>query len=144
TGSGLQNGDSPYAMLANFSAAMTTFEADPSNLSAAQAAVAAAQSVAQSLNAGANAVTQTRTQADQQIGQDVATVNSLLDQFQTVNNSIVSGLAGGSNVSSLEDQRDSLVTQISQQLGVTTSINSNGSMAIFTDSGVTLFQTAPY
>jgi len=140
----LQNGDSPYAMLANFSAAMTTFEADPSNLSVAQAAVSAAQSAAQSLNAGAQAVTQVRTEADQQIAQDVSNVNSLLTQFQTVNNSIVGGLAAGSNVGSLQDQRDSLVSQISQDIGVTTSINSNGSMSLFTDSGVTLFQTTPY
>ncbi len=140
----LQNGDSPYAMMANFQSAMTTYEADPSNTSSAQAAVSAAQGVAASLNAGAQAVTQTRTQADQSIAQDVNSVNSLLAQFKTVNDSVVSGLASGSNVGSLEDQRDSLVTQISQQIGVTTSVNGNGSMAIFTDSGVTLFQTAPY
>ena len=140
----LQNGNSPYAMLANFQSALTTFEADPANSSAAQAAVAAAQGVASSLNAGAQAVTQTRTQADQSIAQDVNTVNTLLTQFKSVNNSVVSGLAGGANVGSLEDQRDSLVTQISQQMGVTTSVNGNGSMSIFTDSGVALFQTAPY
>jgi flagellar hook-associated protein 1 FlgK len=142
TGS-LQNGDSPYAQLANFTSALTTYEAQPESESAAQAAVAAASSVASSLNAGAQAVTQVRTQADQQIAQSVSTVNSLLDQFTSVNNSVVVGLAGGSNVGSLEDQRDSLVTQIAQQIGVTTTINSNGSMSIFTDSGVPLFESTP-
>ena len=108
----LQNGDSPYAMLGAFTDAMATFEAQPSSLSAAQAAVAAAKNVAASLNAGAQAVTQVRTQADQGIAQAVATVNSLLSQFQTVDNSVVSGLAAGADVSALEDQRDSLVSQI--------------------------------
>jgi flagellar hook-associated protein 1 FlgK len=138
-----QNGASPFALLGNFTTAIALFEAQPSSATAAQAAVSAAKSVAASLNTGAQTVTQVRTQADQGIGQAVATVNSLLGQFQTVNNSIVSGLAAGADVGVLQDQRDSIVNQISQQIGTTTSINSNGSMAIFTDSGVTLFQTAP-
>ena len=141
TGS-LQNGDSPYAQLANFTSAMTTLEAEP-NSESAQAVVTAAQRVASSLNAGAAAVTQVRTQADQQIATAVSTVNSLLNQFTSVNNSVVSGLASGSDVGSLEDQRDSLVMQIAQQIGVTTTLNSNGSMSIFTDSGVTLFESEP-
>jgi flagellar hook-associated protein 1 FlgK len=53
-------------------------------------------------------------------------------------------MATGGDVSALQDKRDSLVTQIAQQIGVTTSLNSNGSMAIYTDSGATLFQTTPY
>jgi flagellar hook-associated protein 1 FlgK len=136
----LKNGNSPSALLGNFVSAMTTYEADPGATSAAQSAVLAAKGVAASLNAGANAVTQVRTQADLQIGQAVTQVNSLLGQFQTVNDSIVSGLANGANVGSLEDKRGALVTQISQQIGVGTSTSSDGSMSIYTDSGVMLFQ----
>jgi flagellar hook-associated protein 1 FlgK len=140
----MQNGGSPYAMLGSFTSAMATFQAQPSSLSAAQAAVSAAKDVAASLNSGAQTVTQVRTQADQGIAQAVTTVNSLLTQFQAVNNSIISGLATGANVAGLQDQRDSLVNKLSQEIGVTTSINSNGSMSLFTDSGVTLFQMTPY
>jgi flagellar hook-associated protein 1 FlgK len=140
----MQNGGSPYAMLGSFASAMAMFAAQPSSLSAAQAAVTAAKNVAASLNSGAQAVTQVRTQADQGIAQAVTTVNSLLTQFQTVNNSIIAGIATGANVGALQDQRDSLVTHLSQEIGVTTSLNSNGSMSLFTDSGVTLFQLTPY
>jgi flagellar hook-associated protein 1 FlgK len=142
TGS-LQNGNSPYAQLANFTSALTTLEAQPDSQSAAQAAVTAAQNVASSLNTGAATVTQVRTQADQQIATAVSTVNSLLTQFTSVNNSVQTSLASGSNVGSLEDQRESLVTQIAQQIGVTTTVNTNGSMSIFTDSGVPLFESTP-
>ena len=138
-----QNGNSPFALLANFRVALATYEAQPTNLSAAQAAVMAANNVAASLNAGANAVTQVRTQADQSIAQAVTTVNTLLGQFKTVNDSIVSGLASGDNVGGLQDKRDDLVTQIAAQMGVSTLVNGNGSMSIFTDSGVTLFQNSP-
>lgn len=143
TSGSLENGDSPYAQLANFTSAMTTFEAQPESETAAAAAVAAAQGVASSLNAGAAAVTQVRTQADQQITAAVSSVNSLLNQFTGVNDSVISGLASGADVGAVEDQRDSLVTQIAQQIGVTTTVNGDGSMSIFTDSGVPLFESAP-
>ena len=140
----LSNGASPSAMIANLQSALTTYEAAPNNLASAQAAVTAASTLAASLNSASHTVAQVRTQADSQIAQDVASVNSLLTQFQTVNNSIISGQGTGANIGTLQDQRDQLVAQISKYMGVSTSINSNGSMAIFTDSGSTLFQTAPY
>ena len=70
----------------------------------------------------------------------VSTINSLLAQFQTANDAVVSGLASGATVATAEDTRDSLVRQLAQEIGVTTSTASNGSMSIYTDSGVTLFQ----
>src|SRR5208337_4434751 len=73
----------------------------------------------------------------------VAAINSLLNQFTAANNTIVTGLATGANVASAEDQRDSLVTQLAQQIGVTTTTAANGSMSIYADSGVTLFQDTP-
>ena len=140
----LSNGNSPSAMLANLDSALVTYEAAPTSTQTAEAAVTAAKTLAASLNAGAKAVTQVRTQADQNIAQAVTKVNSLLTQFQTVNNNIVSGLSAGSNIGALQDQRDQILTQISQQIGISTSTNLNGSESIFTDSGVTLFQVTPY
>ena len=66
------------------------------------------------------AVNQVREQADQDMASSVSTINSLLAQFQTANDTVVSGLASGANVANAEDTRDSLVTQLSQQIGVTT------------------------
>jgi flagellar hook-associated protein 1 FlgK len=144
TTSGSQsNGNSPYAMLSNFSAAISTYQADPGNLSVAQAAVTAAKAAAAAINSAASAVQQVRSHADQGVAQAVNTVNSLLTQFQSVNNGIMSGLASGNNVSTMQDTRDALVTQISQQLGITTNINSNGAMSIYTDTGATLFNMTP-
>jgi flagellar hook-associated protein 1 len=138
-----ENGASPSAMLANLQSALTTYEDSPTSSSAADAAVTAAQNLAQSLNAGDATVNQVREQADQDMASSVSTVNSLLAQFQTANDTVVSGLATGANVASAEDTRDSLVTQLAQQIGVTTTTASNGSMSIYTDSGVTLFQDTP-
>ncbi len=140
----LANGASPAAMLGNLQSALSTYQSAPNSLTLAQAAVSAAKGLAGSLNGAAQAVTQVRTQADNQIAQDVASVNSLLNQLTTVNNAVISGLGVGDNVGSLQDKRDQLVKQISQYIGVNTSINGNGSIGLFTDGGATLFQTAPY
>ncbi len=143
TSGATQNGASPSAMLANLQSALTTYADSPTSSSAASAAVTAASQLAASLNSGAAAVDQVRQQADQGMASSVAAINSLLSQFTAANNMVVTGLATGANISSAEDQRDSLVTQLSQQIGVATTTAANGSMSIYTDSGVTLFQDTP-
>jgi flagellar hook-associated protein 1 FlgK len=135
-----QNGASPSAMLANLQSALETYDASPSNTAAAQGAVTAAQGLTQSLNAGAEAVQSVREQADSDMASSVNTINSLLNQFASVNATIVSGTATGADISGAEDTRDSILTQLSQQIGVSTVSNPDGSTSIYTDSGVTLFQ----
>ena len=73
----------------------------------------------------------------------VSTINSLLNQFTAANNAVVTGLQTGGNVASAEDTRNSIVTQLAQQIGVSTTVAANGSESIYTDSGVTLFQDTP-
>jgi flagellar hook-associated protein 1 FlgK len=138
-----QNGASPSAMLANLQSALATYEGSPTSSSAADAVVSAASDLASSLNSGSATVTQVREQADQNIATSVGTINSLLSQFTAANNAVVTGLQTGGNVASAEDTRDPIVTQLAQQIGVSTVTAANGSESIYTDSGVTLFQDAP-
>ena len=138
-----QNGESPSAMLANLQSALATYQASPSSASAADAVVTAADNLASSLNTGAATVQQVRGQADSAMADSVNTINSLLSQFQQVNNTIVSGLANGADVTNAEDSRDQILTKLSQQIGISTTTASNGSMSIYTDSGVTLFDNQP-
>ena len=135
-----QNGASPSAMLADLQSTLTTYADQPTSSSAADAVVAAAKSLASSLNAGDAAVNAVREQADSSMASSVTTINSLLAQFQTANDTVITGLTSGANVASAQDSRDSIVSQLAQEIGVTTSIAANGSMSIYTDSGVTLFQ----
>jgi flagellar hook-associated protein 1 len=138
-----QNGASPSAMLANLQSALETYEDSPTSSSAADAVVSAASDLASSLNSGSATVQQVREQADQDMASSVSTINSLLNQFTAANNAVVTGLQTGANVSSAEDTRDSIVTQLAQQIGVSTVTAANGSESIYTDSGVTLFQDTP-
>jgi flagellar hook-associated protein 1 FlgK len=136
-----QSGNSPSAMLANLQSALVTYESSPSSQSAGQAVVTAASNLAASLNTGSATVQQVREQADAGMAASVSTVNSLLNQFAQADEAVVSGTATGANVNSSEDTRDTILTQLSPQLGITTTSNPNGSISIYTDSGVNLYQS---
>lgn len=131
--------NSPATAIGTLSNALQAYANDPSEPSLATAAVAAAQGLASNLNQASSNVQQVRTQADSAMAASVATINSLLGQFQTVNTAIVTGTAAGQNVSDAQDTRDGILKQLSQQIGITTSTGADGGTSIYTDSGVTLF-----
>jgi flagellar hook-associated protein 1 len=131
---------SPSAQLSDLTDALQSYEASPSDSSLAASVVDAASSLATTLNNATTTVQQLREQTDQQMASSVSSINSLLTQFQSVNSQIVSGTATGSDVSDLEDTRNSILTQLSQQIGISTTSTADGGMSIYTDSGVTLFQ----
>ena len=134
------NGNSPSAMLSNLQSALETYDASPNSSSAAQGVVTAADELASSLNTGASTVYSVQAQADSGMSTSVSSINSLLNQFSTVDQTIVSGSLSGSNLAEAEDTRDGLLTQLSQQVGISTVSNSNGSISIYTDSGAALYQ----
>ena len=135
-----QNGNSPSAMLGNLQTALQTYETSPSDESAAQGVVTAASQLTGALNSGSAAVQNVREQADADMASSVSTINSLLSQYAAADAAVVSGLQSGANVGQAEDARDSILTQLSQQIGVSTADNPNGSVSIYTDSGVTLYE----
>jgi flagellar hook-associated protein 1 FlgK len=134
------SGQSPAAKLANLESALQTYEASPSSTTNAQSVITAATQLTTALNSATTTVQQVRSQADAGMAQSVATINSLLGQFQTANDAVVSGLQSGADVTGAQDTRDNILSQLSQQVGISTVTSPNGSMAIYTDSGVTLFQ----
>ncbi len=131
---------SPESLLSSFTSALQTYEATPSDSTLAAAAVNAAAALAQGLNSATTTVNQVREQADSGIAASVQSINSLLSQFQAVNAQIVSGTATGTDVTVAQDSRDNILTQLAQQIGITTTTDSHGGMSIYTDGGVTLFQ----
>lgn len=131
---------SPTALISSLSDALQQYQASPSDSSTAAAAVTAASALASGLNQATTTVQQLREQTDSQMATSVASINSLLSQFQAVNSQIVSGSAAGNDVTDMQDTRNSILTQLSQQIGISTSTGANNSMSIYTDSGVTMFQ----
>jgi len=131
---------SPSVLLSNFRAALQSYDASPNDNSFAGSAISAAKALANGLNNATAAVQSIRQQADSDIGNSVVTINSLLQQFQTVNDQIARGTALGADITDDLDARDDILKQLSAQIGITTIGGTNNSMNIYTDSGVTLFQ----
>lgn len=130
---------SPTAQLNALKQALQQYANAPDNTTLAQAAVTSAKDMATALNQATQTVQSVREGADADMKTSVQNINQLLSQFQTVNTAIVKGTISGDDITDYLDQRDSIVSQLSQEVGVSMSIRPNGDAALYTDSGVVLF-----
>lgn len=135
--------NSPSAHLSDLADDLSAFAASPGEVTLAASTVSSAQELATSLNNTSNEVQAIRKRADSQIKADVDELNRLLGQFETANNKVVIANIAGADASDALDQRDTLVKQISEIIGVSTSERANGDMALYTSDGTTLFETTP-
>ncbi|HML27332.1 MAG TPA: flagellar hook-associated protein FlgK, partial [Hyphomicrobium sp.] len=111
----------------------------PQNSAVGATVVTAAQELATALNNATQDVTDVRNQADSDIATSVANINNLLSQFQALNQQVVSASGSGQDITDVLDARDAVLKQLSNEVGIRTATRDNGDMAIYTDSGVTLF-----
>ncbi|MHC2625599.1 flagellar hook-associated protein 1 FlgK [Bradyrhizobium huanghuaihaiense] len=130
---------SPTSQLNALKKALQQYANAPDNTTLAQAAVTSAKDMATSLNEATKTVQSVREGADADMATSVANINQLLSQFDKVNNAIVRGTIAGDDVTDYLDQRDSIVSKLSEEVGVSMSIRTNGDAALYTDSGVVLF-----
>lgn len=133
----------PASYLAKLQEAMQTYAASPGDVTLASAAVSAASDVANSLNTSTQAVQQLRTDTDRNISTTVETLNQLLADFAKANSKVTSATASGQDPNSALDQREGLLKQISEIVGVSTAIRPGNDMVIYTSDGTTLFETNP-
>src|SRR3954454_14515827 len=130
---------SPTAQLNALKQALQQYANAPDNTTLAQAAVTSAKDMATALNQATQTVQSVREGADADMKTSVQNINRFLSQFQTVNTAIVKGTISGDDITDYLDQRDSIVSQMSQDVGVSMSLRPNGDAALYTDSGVVLF-----
>jgi flagellar hook-associated protein 1 FlgK len=133
---------SPAAQLAKLKSALQQYATAPDNITLAQAAVNAAKGVTTALNDATKTVLSVRSDADADMASSVETINQLLAQFESVNRSIVKGTIAGADTTDYLDLRDSIVSRLSQEVGITVASRANNDMVIYTDSGVTLFENS--
>ena len=132
---------SPAALVGKLADAIQLYSSAPHDAVAAQSAVGAAADVARALNSATDTVQALRQRADADIASTVNRLNGLLAQFETVNTAIVNGTRTGADVTDYLDNRDRLLVAISEEVGIRTVVRADNDMAVFTDSGVTLFET---
>lgn len=133
------DGGSPAARIGALSAALLDFANAPADAVLGLEVVRHAKEVARSLGEGAGVVTRVRGEADAALAEGASALRSMLSDFETLNERIMTGTAVGRDVTTLLDRRDALVGRIAELVGVQTMTRENGDMALFTDGGVTLF-----
>ena len=133
----------PAARLSAFHAALQSAANQPDNTQLARDAVEAAKALAGSLNQAADTVHAVRAEADAGIADSVARINDLLGRFDAANRAVVKLTALGGDATDALDDRDRILTALSQEIGVTAVNRAGGDMALYTDGGVTLFERGP-
>ncbi len=133
------DGTSPAARVAALSTALQAYANAPSDRALGQAAVTAAQTLTSTLNNATQVVTKVRNEADAAMATSVGHLNDLLSDFESLNQTVVARTKLGEDVTDALDRRDALLNQISQEIGISVVSRSDNDLAIYTDSGVTLF-----
>lgn len=123
--------------ISSFFAAASTLSQDPSSVADQEAFLSQAQSLADAFHSTADQVASGIAGIAGQLTQGVQQVNSLTGQIAALNQQI-SEQSQGNPPNALLDQRDQLVQQLAQQLGITVLQGSNGALDIDTESGAAL------
>lgn len=137
------DGSSPAARVAALATALQAQANAPADRGLAQATLTAAQSVVTTLANATQTVITVRNQADAAMADSVAKLNDLLGQLTASNNAAVSMTLAGEDATDALDKRDSILTEISEQIGITVVQRDHGDVAVYTDGGVTLFDKTP-
>ncbi len=135
--------ESVSARIGAMDSALKQYANAPDNQQYARAFVKAANDLASSLNQATAAVQAVRLEADGKVADSVARINDLLAKFEKANQEVMSGSALGADVTDALDTRDSLIAQLSEEIGITVVPRAGNDIALYTDSGVPLFDRAP-
>jgi flagellar hook-associated protein 1 FlgK len=105
----------------NFFTQLQALSAAPGNAATRQTALSAAQQMAGQFNNYAGQLQTMSQSAQQQIGEQIGTVNTTVAQIASLNDQISLATAGGQSPNSLLDQRNQAILTLNQSIGITTS-----------------------
>jgi flagellar hook-associated protein 1 len=123
--------------MSNFFTSLNQLSTDPSDLALRQGVLTAADNLATAFNNTASNLGSQRSSLDLQVSQDVQQVNALTTQIASLNTQINQQQGVGQNASSLEDQRDVLIGQLSSLIDVS-EIQSDNGLTLTTSNGTAL------
>ncbi|MEW7007054.1 MULTISPECIES: flagellar hook-associated protein FlgK [unclassified Lentilitoribacter] len=134
---------SPAVLAGKLRDNLSAYAAKPNEPTLAETAVASAEDLARSLQTASNQIQKIRTDMDTDIASDVAKLNDMLVQFETVNTAIKQGTATKVDVNDYLDEREMLIKEISKIVEVRPAVRSNNDVALYTMDGTTLFEKIP-
>lgn len=130
---------SPAALIGKLAQSLQQFSAAPQDSVRGKAVLDSASDLVNALNSATQTVQSARLSTDADIRRSVDNLNGLLSQVETVNRELVKDTRSGKDVSDQLDMRDQLLLDISSEIGIRVVGRPNNDIAIYTDSGVTLF-----
>jgi flagellar hook-associated protein 1 len=131
------------ANLSKLQQTLRDFQNNPANNSFASAVITASRSLTSRLNAAASEVANLRSQVQSGAQASVGRVNALLAQLQPIDQNLRSDVQGTEAYLEKLDQRDAILKSLSEELGLRVVLKSDGGTAVYTDSGLTLFDVVP-
>jgi flagellar hook-associated protein 1 FlgK len=126
------------ASLQSFVNSLQSVASTPTSTAARQALLNQAQALAQQLTSYSSQISQYGSQLESQLSGDVAQVNTITANIASLNQQIAAQSASGQSPNQLMDQRDKLITQLSQYVSVQTTTESNGAMDVYIGTGQAL------
>jgi flagellar hook-associated protein 1 FlgK len=123
--------------LQSFYSAFSDVANNPTSTASRQALIGQAQSVAGSFQNASGELNSLNTDVNARITGDVTQINSIAKGISALNGQIVTATAqdGGQAPNELLDQRDQLVSNLSQLVGITTTTDPNGALNVFVGNG---------
>jgi len=123
--------------LQNYYNAWSTVANDPTSTAARQALLSQAQSVASAFSSTNTQLQGLNSSINQGVQADVTQINSISTSIAALNQQIVTATAnaGGQPPNDLMDQRDQLVSNLSQLVGISTTTDSTGAVNVFIGNG---------
>jgi flagellar hook-associated protein 1 FlgK len=110
--------------------------ADPTSLATRQAMVSGANILVARFKSLSGRLEEQYQYVNTHIQSYVSSINSYAQQISKINQQIINArAANGQPPNDLYDQRDQLITELNQQVGVHTTTNSNGSLDVFFGNG---------
>jgi flagellar hook-associated protein 1 FlgK len=126
------------ATLQSFINSLQSVASAPTSTAARQALLNQAQSLAQQLNSYDSQLSQYGSQLETQLSGDVSQINAITSNIAALNQQIAAASSNGQTPNQLMDQRDKLITQLSQYVSVQTTTESNGSVDVYVGTGQAL------
>jgi flagellar hook-associated protein 1 FlgK len=134
---------SPSAMLTKLQSSLYAAAAEPGNEALLGTVLHTARDVATTITSAAKLVQDVRVEANASLSASVAQLETLLSDFERVNQAVVNGTILGNDVTDQIDERNGLLRQLSELIDIHPTTRDNNDMVLFAANGTTLFETVP-
>lgn len=134
---------SPAALIDDLALAADFAASAPADAAALTALVEQGRSVAMALNSMAGELYAMQAAADKEISHSVGKLNDMLAQLEQVNTQIVNGTRMGADVFDSMDMRDTLLNDISKEIGISVVQREHNDVIVMASNGLLLFEGKP-